>query len=162
MKLNPKKCPLSQKKFIGHTVLTEEIHITNNKTKAYAIGQDKHEVRSFMGICTYYRFVEVTTPLPQLTEPKRTCTWNPTHEEAFKKLKAALCSSPILPYSRSHKTFILDTNVSKSLEAVLPQIRYCTERALKYFSKVLTKPERNYWDIRKEVLAIHGHSSTSI
>lgn len=165
LKLNPKKCALFQKKveFLGHTVSADGIQTSDDKIKAirdWPRPRDKHEVRSFLGICTYYRrfvegFAKIAAPLHQLTEPKTTFAWSHVHEEAFRKLKSALCSSPILAYPRRHGKFILDTDASKvGIGAVLSQVQDGEEKVIEYYSKVLTKPERNYCVTRKELLAI--------
>ncbi|GFT01995.1 retrovirus-related Pol polyprotein from transposon 17.6 [Trichonephila clavipes] len=53
------------------------------------------------------------------------------------------------------KQFILDTDANhESIEAVLSQEIDGQERVITYFSKCLSKPERNYCVTRKELLAI--------
>ncbi|GFV79700.1 retrovirus-related Pol polyprotein from transposon opus [Trichonephila clavipes] len=70
-------------------------------------------------------------------------------------LKEALTSSPILIYPQPDKPFILDTDVSnESVGAVLSQEIDGQERVVAYWSKCLSKPERNYCVTRKELLAI--------
>ncbi|KAJ3641514.1 hypothetical protein Zmor_028019 [Zophobas morio] len=165
LKLNPKKCSLFQKRveFLGHIV--SEKGIETNPTKALAIRdwpipRDKHELRSFLGLCTYYRrfvegYADIAAPLHQLMEQKATFKWSSTCEMAFKRLKTALCTSPILAYPRDKGMFVLDTDASNSgIGAVLPQIQDGEERVIEYFSKLHSKPERNYCATRKELLAI--------
>ncbi|GFU26230.1 retrovirus-related Pol polyprotein from transposon 297 [Trichonephila clavipes] len=70
-------------------------------------------------------------------------------------LKEALTSSPILIYPQPDKPFILDTDASnESVGAVLSQEIDGHERVVAYWSKCLSKPERNYCVTRKELLAI--------
>ncbi|GFX65955.1 retrovirus-related Pol polyprotein from transposon 412 [Trichonephila clavipes] len=70
-------------------------------------------------------------------------------------LKEALTSSPILIYPQPDKPFILDTDASnESVGAVLSQEIDGQERVVAYWSKCLSKPERNYCVTRKELLAI--------
>ncbi|GFS97609.1 retrovirus-related Pol polyprotein from transposon 17.6 [Trichonephila clavipes] len=67
----------------------------------------------------------------------------------------ALTSSPILIYPQPDKPFILDTDASnESVGAVLSQEIDGQERVVAYWSKSLSKPERNYCVTRKELLAI--------
>ncbi|GFV89399.1 hypothetical protein TNCV_4152181 [Trichonephila clavipes] len=74
---------------------------------------------------------------------------------AFNKLKDALTSAPILAYPEIGKQFILDTDAShESIGAVLSQEIDGLEHVIAYFSKCLSKPERNYCVTRKELLAI--------
>ncbi|GFY19661.1 retrovirus-related Pol polyprotein from transposon 297 [Trichonephila clavipes] len=66
-----------------------------------------------------------------------------------------LTSSPILIYPQPDKPFILDTDASnESVGAVLSQEIDGQERVVAYWSKCLSKPERNYCVTRKELLAI--------
>ncbi|GFX61087.1 retrovirus-related Pol polyprotein from transposon opus [Trichonephila clavipes] len=112
---------------------------------------DVHQLRSFLGFCTYYRkfvknFSTITRPLHKLTEAKQKFIWT-VDCNAFNKLKDALTSAPILAYPEIGKQFILDTDAShKNIGAVLSQEIDGQERVIAYFSKCLSKPERNYCD----------------
>src|SRR3978361_1159279 len=165
LRLNPKKCSLFQKKveFLGHVVSPEGIHTDQRKIQAvrdWPRPQDKHELRSFLGLCTYYRrfvegFANVAAPLHKLTEDKATYNWSGECDVAFRRLKSALCSSPVLAYPQTKGKFILDTDARNTcIGAVLSQEQDGEERVIDYFSRVLTKPERNYCVTRKELLAI--------
>ncbi|GFY20569.1 retrovirus-related Pol polyprotein from transposon 412 [Trichonephila clavipes] len=69
--------------------------------------------------------------------------------------KLPLTSSPILIYPQPDEPFILDTDASnESVGAVLSQEIDGQERVVAYWSKCLSKPERNYCVTRKELLAI--------
>ncbi|GFX69301.1 retrovirus-related Pol polyprotein from transposon opus [Trichonephila clavipes] len=121
---------------------------------------DVHQFRSFLGLCTYYRkfvknFSTIARPLYKLTEAKQKFIWTGECDNAFNKLKDALTSAPILAYPEIGKQFILDTDAShESIGAVLSQEIDGQERVIAYFSKCLSKPERNYCVTRKELLAI--------
>ncbi|GFU61241.1 retrovirus-related Pol polyprotein from transposon 412 [Trichonephila clavipes] len=74
---------------------------------------------------------------------------------AFNTLKNATTSAPILAYPEIGKQIILDTNAShESNGAVLSQEIDGQERVIAYFSKCLSKPERNYCVTRKELIAV--------
>lgn len=174
LKLNPKKCLLFQKQveFLGYTVTEKGIGTSVGKINAireWPRPRDKQEVRSFLGICTYYRrFVEhfssISAPLIQLTEHKNSYKWTNECEIAFRKLKSALCSAPILTHPQEEGMFLLDTDASNNgVGAVLSQLQDGEEKVIEYFSKIHTRPERNYCATRKELLAIvkavsHFHS----
>ncbi|UYV69000.1 K02A2.6-like, partial [Cordylochernes scorpioides] len=121
--LNPRKCQLFQKKveFLGHTVSAKGIQTSESKILAirdWPKPKDKHELRSFLGLCTYYR-------------------------------------RPVLVYPQPGMRFVLDTDASNSgIGAVLSQVQDGEERVIEYYSKILTKPERNYCATRRELLAI--------
>ncbi|KAG8172455.1 hypothetical protein JTE90_004429 [Oedothorax gibbosus] len=97
----------------------------------------------------------IARPLHRLTEKQQKFTWTPECDEAFDHLKSVLTSAPILAYPEPDKMFILDTDASKEgIGAVLSQEVDGKERVIAYFSKSLSKPERNYCVTRKELLAI--------
>ncbi|GFY02196.1 retrovirus-related Pol polyprotein from transposon 412 [Trichonephila clavipes] len=74
---------------------------------------------------------------------------------AFNKLKDPLTSAPVLTYPEIREQFILDTESShESVGAVLSQDIDGLERVITYFSKCLSKPERNYCVARKELFSI--------
>ncbi|UYV63913.1 K02A2.6-like [Cordylochernes scorpioides] len=163
--LNPRKCQLFQKKveFLGHTVSAKGIQTSESKILAirdWPKPKDKHELRSFLGLCTYYRrflegFADIAAPLHRLTEAKSTFHWNQDCENAFVTLKGGLCSSPVLVYPQPGMRFVLDTDASNSgIGAVLSQVQDGEERVIEYYSKILAKPERNYCVTRRELLAI--------
>ncbi|GFU03438.1 retrovirus-related Pol polyprotein from transposon 412 [Trichonephila clavipes] len=122
--------------------------------------ENLRELRSFLGLCTYYRkfvkgFSNIARPLHKLTESKQKFQWTKECEDSFLQLKEALTSSPILIYPQPDKPFILDTDASnESVGAVLSQEIDGQERVVAYWSKCLSKPERNYCVTRKELLAI--------
>ncbi|KAK9874212.1 hypothetical protein WA026_002568 [Henosepilachna vigintioctopunctata] len=165
LKLNYKKCCLFQNevKFLGHTISPAGIHTSEDKIKAvrdWPRPKDKHDVRSFLGLCTYYRrfvdkFADIAKPLHTLTENKINFSWTRECEAAFCQLKAALCSSPILSYPHTSGLFILDTDASnRGIGSVLSQVQDGEERVIEYFSKTFNKSERNYCVTRKELLAL--------
>ncbi|GFQ70622.1 retrovirus-related Pol polyprotein from transposon 412 [Trichonephila clavata] len=74
-------------------------------------------------------------------------------EVVFTSLKEALTSAPILSYPGPDKQFILDTDASHAnVGAVLSQEIDGQERVIAYWSKCLSKPERNYCFTRKNYL----------
>jgi hypothetical protein len=85
LKLSPEKCQLLQKEvqFLGHIVSPEGITTDPEKLKAvreWPTPRNKHEIGSFLGLCTYYRpfisgFANIAKPLTKLTEEKRAFQW---------------------------------------------------------------------------------------
>ncbi|GBM35397.1 Retrovirus-related Pol polyprotein from transposon 297 [Araneus ventricosus] len=165
LKLRPKKCRFFQKEvtYLGHVISAEGVKTDPGKIKAvfdWSRPETVHDLRSFLGLCTYYRrfvknFSTIARPLHKLTEAKSNFNWTEECEKSFNSLKQALTSSPILTYPRTDKDFILDTDASnEGIGAVLSQNMGNEERVIAYFSKSLGKPERNYCVTRKELLAI--------
>ncbi|GFQ86315.1 retrovirus-related Pol polyprotein from transposon 17.6 [Trichonephila clavata] len=165
LKLNPSKCNLFRHEvnYLGHIISADGVRTDPQKVSAvkdWRRPKNVHELRSFLGLCTYYRrfvkgFSSIARPLHRLTENKQKFLWTDECEEAFNSLKAALTSSPILVYPDPEKQFILDTDAShESVGAVLSQEINGQEHVIAYWSKCLSKPERNYCVTRKELLAI--------
>ncbi|UYV83713.1 K02A2.6-like [Cordylochernes scorpioides] len=121
--------------------------------------KEKTELRLF-GNGLYYRifvpgFSNIARPLHRLTESGRLFSWTIDCERAMDKLKQALSSPPMLAYPDPGEPFILDTDASNTgIGAVLSQTQDGVERVIAYFSKTLSKPERNYCVTRRELLAI--------
>ncbi|GFW23820.1 retrovirus-related Pol polyprotein from transposon 297 [Trichonephila clavipes] len=165
LKLNPSKCKFFQKEvnYLGHIISAEGVRTDPEKVSAvknWKRPENLLELRSFLGLCTYYRkfvkgFSNIARPLHKLTESKQKFQWTKECEDSFLQLKEALTSSPILIYPQPDKPFILDTDASnESVGAVLSQEIDGQERVVAYWSKCLSKPERNYCVTRKELLAI--------
>ncbi|UYV63183.1 K02A2.6-like [Cordylochernes scorpioides] len=144
--LNPKKCQLFQKsvKFLGHIVSTEGIRTSDDKVfaiKNWPEPRNKHELQSFLGLCTYYRrfvegYADIAAPLHRLTEARASFHWNEECEKAFRALKRSLCSSPILAYPQPGTNFILDTDASNlGIGAVLSKVQDGDERVIEFFSR---------------------------
>jgi predicted aspartyl protease len=163
--LNVKKCNLFQQevKFLGHVVSPAGIQTDPDKLKAvreWPRPKDKHQLRSFLGLCTYYRrfvkgFADIAKPIHKLTEDKTPFIWDKESESAFRSLKISLCTSPILSIPKIKGQYILDTDASNNgIGAVLSQVQEGEERVIEYYSKVLSKPERNYCVTRKELLVM--------
>ncbi|UYV84785.1 K02A2.6-like [Cordylochernes scorpioides] len=165
LKLNPRKCkPFKEKvRYLGHVISRQGIQTDPDRTETvrqWPVPRDVHQLRSFLGLCSYYRrfvpgFSNIARPLHRLTESGRPFSWTIDCERAMDKLKQALSSPPMLAYPDPGEPFILDTDASNTgIGAVLSQTQDGVERVIAYFSKTLSKPERNYCVTRRELLAI--------
>ena len=64
-------------------------------------------------------------------------------------------TAPILSYPIPGELFILDCDASDhGIGCVLSQVQEQEEKAIGFFSRSLSKPERNYCVTRKELLAV--------
>ncbi|KAK2922219.1 hypothetical protein Q8A73_001704 [Channa argus] len=74
---------------------------------------------------------------------------------AFQRLKVALSEAPVLAYPDPQQPFIVDTDASGvGIGAVLSQGGETGERVVAYYSCSLSRPERNYCVIRRDLLAV--------
>ena len=165
LKLSPKKCHLFQTEvtFLGHVVNKDGIGTDPSKIEAvtsWPCPKSVKEVRSFLGLCSYYRkfvkgFATIAKPLHELTHKDQSFIWTVDCQKAFDTLKSTLTSSPILAYPSSEGDLILDTDASGvGIGAVLSQIQGDSERVIAYYSRTLNQPERQYCVTRRELLAV--------
>ena len=164
LKLKPKKCHLFKKKvaYLGYVVSAEGVSTDPDKIEAvkqWPAPKTVTEVRSFLGLASYYRrfiqgFAEIAKPLHRLTE-NNTWHWTKECQEVFRELKTRLINAPILAYPSSEGRFILNTDAStQGIGAVLSQVQDGVEKVVSYASRSLYKPERNYCVTRRELLAV--------
>lgn len=165
LKLSPKKCALFQPEvsFLGHVVGRDGVKTDPAKVATvmeWPVPRNVAEVRSFLGLCTYYRrfvegFATIASPLHQLTREGTRFQWSEECQQAFEDLKRKLAGSPVLSYPDPSLPYILDTDASaEGVGAVLSQIHEGKESVVAYYSKKFTKEERNYCVTRKELLAV--------
>ena len=149
LKLNSKKCRFFQKRviYLGHVVSEDGVSTDPEKTKAvseWPVPKNVKEVRSLLGLCSYYRkfifhFANIARPLHKLTEKNQSFVWTEECQMAFENLKQALTNTPILTYPRKEDSFILDTDASNTcMGAVLSQIQDGKEKVIAYYSKAFS------------------------
>ena len=115
-----------------------------------------HELRSFIGMCSYYRrfiakFAVIAGPLHDLTKKKVKFQWTLKEHNAFMTLKQRLKSKPLLKLPNLDQTFEVHCDASgDSLRAVLSQ----EGQPIAYESRLLQTQERTLGIYEKELLAI--------
>ena len=123
-----------------------------------------------MGFVGYYRrfikgFSQIAKPLYQLTRglesqckkttKKTFIKWGEREEEAFRTLKEACTTAPVLAYPNYTLPFILHTDSSTDgLGAVLYQKQENETKVIAYASRSLTASEANYAPFKLEFLAL--------
>ena len=81
--------------------------------------------------------------------------WGNEQEEAFETLKNILCNQPLLQYPDFGREFIVTCDASADgIGSVLSQGTIGKDLPIAYASRVLTKAEKNYSTIERELTAI--------
>ena len=119
------------------------------------------DVQSFLGFANFYqRFIhnysEITVPLTRLTWKGLTWDFNEGCHMAFRTLKEAFMSVPVLAHWKPDQQMVVETDTSDyTLVAILSA--YDAEGALHpitFHSQTFTSPELNYDVHDKELSAI--------
>ena len=145
LKLQPSKCHFARSSvnFLGFVVSSEGLLPDPSKLNAvetFPVPSSVKDVRSFLGLCNYYRrfikdFAKIASPLNRLTRKSVPFVWDPSCEAAFQDLKARLCSSPILAYADFSQAFHLHTDASQyAIGYVLGQHINGCERVITSFN----------------------------
>ena len=122
----------------------------------------KKELRSFIGLGGFYRdfvtnFSAIAVPLTDLTkkgQPNR-IAWREAQEAAYRTLKNAFTSKPVLHLPDHYKSFTLRVDVSEvGIGAVLSQEHDNSLFSVGYRSKNLTSAERRYSTTQRECLVV--------
>ena len=90
-------------------------------------------------------------PLRELTRPYTDWTWGPAQKKAFKQIKDADSSAPVLRYYSLEDEITLQCHASQSvIGAALIQMG----QPVAFTSRALTSAETRYAQIEKELVAI--------
>ena len=165
LKINPLKCEFFRTKvqFLGHVISKDGLQVDPEKiaaVKQFPVPAIQTHVKSFLGLCSYYRryvknFADIARPLHKASETTTPFKWTPEAQDAFDKLKACLTTTPILAFPSMKEPFILYTDASLSaMGAVLAQVQDGKERAICYASKALSRSQMNYSATKRELLAV--------
>ncbi len=159
---------LSEAKYLGYQVGRGLIRPQEKKVEAVRSAprpKTKSQVRAFLGLAGYYHcfipnFSSLAAFLTDLTrkgQPEKV-QWTSAAEEAFRNIKEALTSEPILRAPDFSCPFLLQTDASDAsdtgLGAILSQVQGGEEHPVLYISRKLSPAERNYATVEKEALAV--------
>ena len=154
------KCKFGMTKMIslGHVIGEQGVQVHQEKIQAtidWPTPKNVTELRSFLGLCTYYRrfvkgFSQLTAPLTDLTK-KGAFSWSEEAQVAFEKLKEIMSSCPILALPDFTQSFVLECDASgEGIGAVLMQ----NNHPIAFESRKLKDYEHHYSIYDKEMLAI--------
>ena len=120
-------------KYFGYVIDSARIHVDPKKVrilKDWAIPENIHELRSFLGLVNFYRqfilgFSHITCPSNQLSKQngKTIFKWTSTQQQDFEQLKNKICTAPVLVLPYLHHPFEIETNAQNyALDAVITQL----------------------------------------
>ena len=166
LKIKPSKCKFARSKLEYLSHIIENGTIRPNPEKTAVVGDAKHpktvkQVQAFLGLVSYYRkFIKgcstIASPLIKLTEKNSSFNWTQECEHAFQTLKTFLISNEhVLALPDFDKEFVVEADASKfGIGGVLSQKNGRHYQPIAYYSKHLSKTERNYSTSERELLAI--------
>ncbi|GBG90336.1 hypothetical protein CBR_g50584 [Chara braunii] len=165
-KVNLKKCEFGRTKilYLGHEVSAEGIRPEDAKVASildWRRPQTVTEVRSFLGMCGYYRkFVKnystVASPLTDLTRLDTPWDWSDECEGAFKRLKHTLMNHEVLMVLDPQKPFIVTTDASQyGTGPVLAQQDGKKLRPIEYMSKKMPSKKLAKSTYERELYALY-------
>ncbi|GFX81752.1 retrovirus-related Pol polyprotein from transposon 17.6 [Trichonephila clavipes] len=166
--INLKKCNFARRrvKFLGHVVGSGQHSPDPGKVesiKNISVPTTKKEIRSFLGLTSYYReyipnFASLVLPFTELTKNRvpNIIPWNEVAEQAFTKLKAQLVKAPSLYTPDLSKPYQLYTVASATvIGACLSQNdEKGKENPFAIFSKKLTETQTRWATIEREAYAV--------
>ncbi|CAM4703830.1 unnamed protein product [Caretta caretta] len=160
------KVGMAEVSYLGHRVGSGRLKPEPAKVEVirdWPAPHTKKQVQAFIGMAGYYRrfvphFSAIATPITELCKKGKPdkVVWTEQCQEAFRALKEALVSGPVLANPDFDKPFVVFTDASDTgLGAVLMQEDEKGERhPIVYLSKKLLPREQHYAAIEKECLAM--------
>ncbi|CAM5124599.1 unnamed protein product [Natator depressus] len=160
------KVGMAEVSYLGHRVGSGHLKPEPAKVEVirdWPAPHTKKQVQAFIGMAGYYRrfvphFSAIATPITELCKKGKPdkVVWTEQCQEAFRALKEALVSGPVLANPDFDKPFVVFTDASDTgLGAVLMQEDEKGERhPIVYLSKKLLPREQHYAAIEKECLAM--------
>ncbi|XP_026520930.1 uncharacterized protein K02A2.6-like, partial [Notechis scutatus] len=151
-------------KFLGYLLDRHGIHPTGNKIKAIKEApnpKNKTELQAFLGLLNFYNVflpqkATAAEPLHRLLDKMAKWTWGTREDDAFRKTKDLLTSDAVLIQYNETLPLVVTCDASPFgvgavLSHTLPDGK---EAPIAFFSRTLSKPERNYSQLDKEALPI--------
>ena len=165
-----KKCDFYQTEveYLGFDVGAYGVKPSLSKVKVVAdwpTPTSVKDVRSFLGLASFYRkfirrFSEIAAPLTDLTKKGRAEVWSPEvwtdkEESAFRQLKTAMVTAPVLQLPDFDREFTVTTDASEvSVGAILQQDFGQGLQPICYDSRKLNPAECRYSAYERELLGI--------
>lgn len=165
LKVNIQKARLFQRetKFLGHVVSGDGVRPDEDKVKAvvtWPTPQNVAQLRSWLGLCAYERrficnYSHVAQPLYELTKKRAKFHFGEPQKAAFDELKRLMSTAPVLAHYDPEAELILESDCSlHGAGSILLEVINGQERVVAYYSKLLSKSQRNYCATKRELYAI--------
>ena len=122
--------------------------------------QSVHDVRSFLGLASYYRrfihgFSQIAGPLTELTRSKAKWHCDDAQENSFLALKISLATAPVLRLPDFDHQFVVTTDASDvAIGAILQQDVGMGLQPIAFASRKLQQAEIRYSAYERELLGI--------
>ena len=163
--VKPSKCEFgsTELEFLGHIVGHGCMKMSPQKVSAiqeWPIPTNVTEIRSFLGLATYYRrfvrdFSSIAAPMYELTKDSIPFVWGMEQQKSFDTLKQCIISSPIIRLPDFNKDWIMYTDASGyGVGGVLCQEYDGIHHPILFMSHKLGKHEMNWPTHEKELYAI--------
>ena len=166
LKIKLQKCEFArtQLHYLGHVINSKGIGTDPKKVEAinnWAPPANIKELEQFLGTVNYYsKFIKeyssTAAPLFQLKKKKTIWEFTEERQQAFEKLKKALCEAPVLRHPDMTREFSLTTDASGwGLGATLSQVfQDDEEHPVSCASRTLKEEETRYPPIDREALGV--------
>lgn len=165
LKLQPDKCEFLRPEvmYLGHIIGRDGVRPDPKKVEAvqnFPQPQNPKTIKQFLGLAGYYRrfipgFSKVAKPLTELLKKETAFHWRHEQDKAFRILRDALCSEPLLQYPDFTRPFVVTTDASQiAIGGILSQGAIGKDQPIAYTSRLLNDAEQNYSTIERELLAI--------
>ena len=162
--LRREKCEFGKASIDFHGHLFTQEGLKPSPTKIHAVQNcappaSKEELVSFLQMVSYLsryisNFSNRCEPLRKLTKVNAKFEWSTEQETAFKDLKAAITTAPVLiPYHPERETLIIYDGSPEGLGGGLFQKTGKGFQPVHYVSRTLTDTEKRYSQIEREALA---------
>lgn len=167
LKVRPDKCQFFSKevRFLGHVVSNQGVMPDPGNVQKildWTTPQNASQVRSFLGLCSYYRrfvcnYAQEAEPLHRLTCKNVPFIWTDKCEQAFQFFKLTLTNPPVLANPDFERPFILFTDASSvAIGTILAQKHDGKEHVISYASRVLSNNEIKWSTYDRDCM---GHPS---
>jgi len=164
--VKPEKCKwkVREVEFLEVIISPKGVEMQKKKVEGvlnWPVPRNVKEVQKFLGLANYYRrfiknFAKVAVLLHVLVRKEQKWKWEEEQEEAFRRLKKAFTTEPVLAILDIDREMRVEVDTSDyAIEGILST--KCEDgkwRPVAFISKSLNATERNYEIHDKEMLAV--------